>query len=216
MLNFKFSNDFKVGVFVLTGFVILVFFVFFITDFKIIQPRYQIKMVFNFANGVRNNSPLRVAGVDSGEVKGVQILPRSDYDKSTLVEITAWVKSNVRIPADSKVFINTLGLLGEKYIEIVPGQDYANTLKDGSSIRGQDPMSMYDVTNTLQEIANQVKDSMNSIKIISNDLASGQGTLGKLLKDESLYKNIDELVLDLKMNPWKLFFKAKEKKIPTK
>jgi hypothetical protein len=47
-------------------------------------------------------------------------------------------------------------------------------------------------------------------------LASGQGTLGKLLKDESLYKNIDELVLDLKMNPWKLFFKAKEKKVPVK
>jgi ABC-type transporter Mla subunit MlaD len=76
MFNFKFSNEFKVGVFALLGMIILVFFIFFITDFKIIQPRYQIKMVFNFANGVRNNTPLRVAGVDSGEVKGVLILPR--------------------------------------------------------------------------------------------------------------------------------------------
>jgi phospholipid/cholesterol/gamma-HCH transport system substrate-binding protein len=212
MANFKFSNEFKVGIFVLVGLIILVFFVFFITDFKIIQPRYTIKMVFNFANGVRNNSPLRVAGVDSGEVKNVRILPIAENDNKTLVEITGWIRNGVVIPADSKVFINTLGLLGEKYIEIVPGVDYLHTLKDGEIIRGKDPIAMYDISNTLQEMGNDLKDGISSFKSISASLANGEGTLGKFLMDDSLYNNIDELILDLKLNPWKLFFKAKEKK----
>lgn len=211
MFNFSLSNEFKVGIFVLVGIIILVFLVFFISDFQIIQPRYKIKTIFTFANGVKNNSPLRVAGVDSGEVKSIRILPVEGNGKDTHVEMTIWVRKGVQIPADSKVFINTLGLLGEKYIEIVPGRDYKNVLKEGDSIRGQDPISMYDVSNIIQGMAKQLKDSIDSLQHIAESLDSGQGTIGKLLKDDSLYNNIDELILDLKAHPWKLFFKTKEK-----
>ncbi len=212
-MNPKITLEFKVGVFVLVGLVIMVFMVFFITDFQIVQPKYNVKIIFNYANGVKNNSPLRIAGVDAGEIKNVNVLPTNANSDKTLVELDAWIRKDILVPQDSKVFINTLGLLGEKYVEIMPGVDYANVIKSGESIRGEDPVPMHDVGVMIQDMANDLKNVVDNINSITSSVEGGEGTIGKLLASESIYENLDELVLDIKNNPWKLFYKTREKKV---
>lgn len=108
------KTELKVGIFVFVGLVILMIFILSIGGFKTWSSGYKVKFVFNFINGVKLGAPVRFAGVDVGQVKKINFI--SSLDGRTKVEIVAWVKDSVNIPLDSSIWVNTLGLLGEKYI----------------------------------------------------------------------------------------------------
>lgn len=223
--------ELKVGIFVFVGIIILVIFVLMIGDFRLINPGYMFKVSFGFANGVTMSAPVRLSGVEVGEVKGVHI----GYDEQTkkpLVLIDVWVKKDAHIPMDSRVWVNMLGILGEKYIEIIPGQNYKTLLKEGSLIVGEDPVSIQELTDLSREIALQVGETVKDVSLTLNKLNTttldklnitldslnsiltsvkqGNGTMGKLFFDDSLYNNIEEMFYDLKKNPWKLLHRPKE------
>ncbi len=195
------SFEVKVGIFILVGFGILLVMLFSISDIYIIQPGYHIKVTFNFANGIAMNAPVRLAGIEVGEVSGIKIYYDTAEHK-TKVELSAWIKKDVVIESDAQAVINTLGILGEKYLEIFPGADRHNFLKDGSALAGKDPVSIEDMTGQFKELA-------DSASVIMKRLEAGEGTIGKFLTDDSLYNNLDEFTADIKENPWKLFNKPK-------
>lgn len=221
--------ELQVGIFVFIGLIILVIFVLMIGDFRLINPGYQFNVAFSFANGVTMNAPVRLSGVDVGEVKGIHI----GYDqerKKPRVIIDVWVRREAKIPVDSRVWVNMLGLLGEKYIEIIPGQQYTNLIVDGSVIQGEDPISIQELTDLSREVALQVKTAvgdisgtfsnfsttlsklnttLDSLNVILTNVKEGQGTVGKLFFDDTLYTNIEEMFEDLKANPWKLLRRSK-------
>jgi phospholipid/cholesterol/gamma-HCH transport system substrate-binding protein len=216
--------ELKVGIFVFIGLIILVFFVLMIGDFRIINPGYKFRVSFGFANGVKTSAPVRLSGVEVGEVRKINI----GYDQETkkpLVLVDVWVNKDAKIPVDSRVWVNMLGLLGEKYIEVIPGQEYGNLLREGSSIKGEDPISVQELTDLSKDIALQVSDTVGDVAItlsklnmtldsVNSILASvnkGEGTVGKLFFDDGLYNNVEEMFGDLKKHPWKLLYRPKEK-----
>lgn len=216
--------EFKVGIFVFMGIIILVIFVLMIGDFRLINPGYTFKVTFSFANGVKKSAPVRLSGVEMGEVRDIEF----SYDQETrksLVIVDVWVKKEAKIPIDSRVWVNMLGLLGEKYIEIIPGQNYGHLLGDGSLIVGEDPIAIQELTDLSRQIAEQVGNTveevsvtlsklnttLDSINSIMANVEQGEGTVGKLFCDDSLYNNIEEMFGDLKKHPWKLLYRPKEK-----
>lgn len=216
--------EFKVGIFVFIGLVIFAIFVLMIGDFRLINPGYTFKVSFGFANGVNKSAPVRLAGVEVGEVRKIEI----GYDENTkkpLVIVNVWVSKSAKIPIDSRVWVNMLGLLGEKYIEIIPGEDYGRVLSEGSLIIGEDPIAIQELTDLSRGIAEQVgktvKDvsvtlsklntTLDSINLILANAQQGDGTVGKLFFDDSLYNNIEEMFGDLKEHPWKLLYRPKDK-----
>jgi phospholipid/cholesterol/gamma-HCH transport system substrate-binding protein len=195
--------ELKVGIFVFIGFIILAIFVLSIGDFKTAATGYEINFLFNFANGVKVGAPVRFAGVDVGAVKEIKFILAPNEDK-TQVKITGYVNRAVKVPADSSVWVNTLGLLGEKYIEIMPGKNYSNPLLPSQSLVGVDPIPMQEVTVLAKDIAQHLDETIVKIK-------NGEGTIGKLLYDDKIYKELEALVTDIRKHPWKLFWKTKEK-----
>jgi len=196
--------ELKVGIFIFIGLVILVTFVLLIGDFKTLTSGHKINFIFNFINGVKIGAPVRFAGVDIGEVKDINFIFIPEEAK-TKVQITGWVNRDVKIPSDSTVWVNTLGLLGEKYIEIMPGKDYSHCLLADQAIVGNEPIAMHEVAELAKTIAGDIDESIVRIK-------NKEGTVGKLLYDDTLYKELEALIIDLKKHPWKLFWKTKEKK----
>ena len=212
MIFGKSRLELKVGIFVFIGLVILVTFVLLIGDFKTWTLGYQFNFIFNFANGVKIGAPVRFAGVDVGEVKDIKFVFSAQENK-TKVQIIGWIKKEIKIPIDSTVWVNTLGLLGEKYIEIMPGKDYKNSLNADQTLVGTDPIAMHEVAELAKNIATDINDSIVKIK-------NKEGTVGKLLYDDLLYKQLESLVkelealvMDIRKYPWKLFWKTKEKPI---
>lgn len=207
--------ELKVGIFVFIGLIIMTWFVLWIGDFKLVRQGFTIKVTFAFANGIKVGAPVRLAGVDRGEVKEIKLTHEEGTGKSK-VFITAWVDSGTEIPKDSRAWVNTLGLLGEKYLEIIPGKDYKNILKENELLTGDDPTSVQEVTDLAKDIALQAKDTLASLQetmatldALLKDMHEGRGTVGKLFTDDKLYTDIEEMFADLKKHPWKLLYRPR-------
>lgn len=197
----KTKLELKVGIFVLIGLIILAVFVLSIGGFKTWALGYRVNFIFNFVNGIKIGAPVRFAGVDVGEVKRINFIYPNGKEEAK-IQVVTWIKKDVRIPYDSTVWVNTLGLLGEKYIEIMPGNDYTRCLAANEDFIGIDPIAMHEVFRMGKDIVTTLDSSMKN----------REGTIGRLIYDDSVYKELEGLIKDLRRNPWKLFWKTKEKK----
>jgi phospholipid/cholesterol/gamma-HCH transport system substrate-binding protein len=224
MIFGKSSMELKVGVFVFVGLVILTIFMLFIGDFKTTFSAYKVKFVFNFINGVKIGSPVRFAGVDVGEVRDIEFI-FTQQGQPPKVQMTGWIKKDIKIPHDSTVWVNTLGLLGEKYIEIMPGKDYSILVKENDQMFGNDPFAMQEFGELARSVAEKLDSTLVGIEEVAlslksltenvndgvNQIKSGQGTVGKLMYDEKLYNELEALVVDIRKHPWKLLKVTKDK-----
>lgn len=202
MIFGKTKLELKVGVFIFIGMVSLATFVLLIGDFKMWASGYRINFLFNFINGVKIGAPVRFSGVDVGEVKDITFVFKPQENK-TKVQITGWIRKEIKVPIDSTVWVNTLGLLGEKYVEIIPGEDYAHLITDQPLI-GEEPIATHEIAKLAKNIATDLDESIVRIK-------NKEGTIGKLLYDDAIYKELEALIRDVRQYPWKLFWKNKEK-----
>jgi len=244
-LEKRLDLELKVGIFVLIGLVILGIVVFSISDFKTSVAGYYIKVILNFAGGIEIGAPVRLAGVKVGEVKDLKIV-YSPTEEVPHVELLAWIEKRYHLYRDSVAYVNTLGLLGEKYLEIIPGKNKNEILKPGDILYGKDSVSMAQLTELGYRIASQLEGSISSLNSLLNDpefksafketilnvrrltldleklsfslreildkINEGKGTIGKLISEDELYKDVESFIQDLKAHPWKLFYRPKEKK----
>ena len=203
MIFGKTKTELKVGVFVFIGIVIVISFVLLIGKFKTWGRGRRVNFTFSFVNGVKLGAPVRFAGVDVGEVKAIRLKFVTEEAK-VKAYLECWIKDEAKIPLDSSVWVNTLGLLGEKYIEIIPGQDYSRTLPKHGVLAGKDPMPMQE----FGELAKRIGEGLDQTIARVN---SKEGTVGLLLSDDTLYRELETFATDIRKNPWKLFFKTAEK-----
>lgn len=192
--------ELKVGVFIMIGVAFLFIIVFSIGDINIIKKGYRIKVDFNFVDGIGGSAPVRVAGVGAGQIDGLKIY-YDEKEKKTKAQLIAWIKEGVKIDDDSTATVNTLGFMGEKYLEIYSGTS-GKFLKDGDRIIGKDPAQMVKVVERLNNLT-------ESVSIIVDRLKNGEGTVGKLLTEDKIYKDLEAFVEDIKNNPWKLLNKPR-------
>jgi phospholipid/cholesterol/gamma-HCH transport system substrate-binding protein len=202
MIFGKTKMELKVGIFVFFGLILISIFILSIGGFKTWTSGYDIKFSFSFINGVKMGAPVRFAGLDVGHVKKIELTVPSSNQGQTRVHVTCWVRKEVRIPLNSIIWVNTLGLLGEKYIEIMPGGDYSNVLAQGQELAGVDPIPMNRITDLANNIANNINDILEKVK-------NKEGSLGKLIYDDTIYKELEALTVDIRQHPWKLFIKTK-------
>lgn len=222
--------ELKVGLFVLMAALALSFFVISISDLSMFEKGRHIQVVFGFASGLREAAPVRLAGVEVGLVKKLQVFRDEADGGKTKVRVNVWIHDDINIPADSKITINQLGILGEKYLEIIPGKS-SEVIKEDSITVGQDPVPIEKIAEQVDSLMIKLETTVDSVNdgiltdknkqslqdalagfaAVGTDLKEGRGTLGKLLTDESIYDNLDDLTSDLKGNPWKLLYRPKPK-----
>lgn len=236
------SLELKVGVFVVIGLGLLTGLVLKAGDFYI-KPGYTVRFVFKHISGIDKGSPVKLAGVNVGEVKEVHVV-RSPQGE-TQVEMDAWIAQGVYIEEDAKMRANSLGLLGEKYIEILPGTSGSKTLSNNGTLVGKTPFAvddivesstrlMHKVENTMDqlneivsdanfktsvkgsfsnmdklsknmlEMMDDLKDASKSARIILARIRDGEGSIGRLLKDDKMARDMESFVADIKDHPWKL------------
>lgn len=211
------SLEFKVGLFVVIAIGILSMIVFQIGGINLFNADvYKLNVIFDFVNGVSKDAPVHVAGVAVGDVKDVEIFYNSEKEK-TQVQLHLLIKNKVMIPKNSVAYINTLGILGEKYVEIVPGDDRKNFLRDGDFIIGNNPVQLEKLTESLvdvvgdQTVRDSLKESFYNMRVATENLRettevlneavlnvkNGKGTLGKLMHDDSIYNETEAMIINI-------------------
>lgn len=117
---------------------------------------------FSDLSGLPNGAEVRVAGLDAGEVKGIQV-PASPSSKFRLkLQVRASARGMVR--ADSVVSIKTEGIVGDKYISIQEGTRSAAEASDGATLPSQEPFDIGAVIERGSALLNTVGDSVTDVR----------------------------------------------------
>ena len=204
--------DIKIGLFISVGLILLTVITFSINDF-FFKPGYNIYAILGYANGVRKSAPVRLAGIEVGEVKEAGVF--KDENGKTMVKLKLWLTSDAKVEEDAQMIINTLGLIGEKYVEIVPGTPGVLFLKNGDYIVGYDSVSMEQITKKGYDIALKLEKTIDSMDEILKQVKSGDGTVGRLIYDNTLYNDVEAIIKDIKAHPWKLIGGPKRARVKT-
>lgn len=178
--------EFKVGLLVLTAIGIAATLIFVLGTFSF-QSGYTMKVDYNFSGNIKAGAPVKLAGIRVGKVREVKLMD-GEIDAATgrrvLVRVTLWIEDRVKktIRTDAEFFVNTSGVLGEQYLEIVPGSDYENpALGAGVVVRGIDPprtdlivSRLFMVLDSLSKVLTEDRDYIRQL------LRDGAGALHEL------------------------------------
>lgn len=180
--------ELKVGLLIVGALVILGGFIFVLGNFSL-RKGFTIHVDYAFSGNIRPGAPVKVSGIKVGKVEDVRYMGGVVDEKTgerVYVRLDVWIEERVHdsIKEDAEFYINTAGVLGEQYLEIVPGG--ADTpVKDGAILRGTDPprtdlivSRLYDV---LDSLASVLRDDRDLIKNLLSNSASAVNEMNTFL-----------------------------------
>ena len=175
----KANLEMRVGLFVLLGLAILALFVFSIGDYYFYKPGYHLRVTFQSANGIVRGAPVQYAGVGVGKVDDITIAYEGQPPQPK-VELLVWLPIHVRVRSDDRATISTFGLLGEKYLDIVPRYGKTIPLSDGDVLAGVASVSTEELTQQANRVLQQLGETLNTVNTFFDDeevRSSLRGTL---------------------------------------
>ncbi len=211
-MEIRMTNEAKTGVLVLVCAVALGALLLKVGNFSLMQKGYHVTSRFGFTAGVKAHAPVRLSGVDVGEVKDIRLV----YGDTTAIELVLWLKDGVKLRADSKAYVTTLGMMGEKYIEIKAGTKATPYVSDGGSILAEDPLRLEDLLAVATDVAEDISQMANDIsaltKRIDKAVVDNRPRLDHMFENfEETSVNFKDFSQDIKYHPWKVLMKGKEK-----
>lgn len=178
----KHWKEFALGLFILGAAALLAYMS--ITIGKIqFGDTLKVSAVFRNASGVVKDAPVLLAGIEVGHVEKMEVVG-NDQAMMHLV-----INPDVKVHSDARAEIRSKSLLGEKYVNLLPGSSASPVLKDGESIH--DTMTPVDLDEVLNHLAPVLtKLDPDDLNVIVHTLAASvkgrEGQIGKLLDDTSL------------------------------
>jgi phospholipid/cholesterol/gamma-HCH transport system substrate-binding protein len=162
------------------------------------SKRIMLQAYFDNASGLREGAPVRLSGVDVGNVIHIRVVP--DKDKQlTPVEVIMKVstKYGFDLRRDSVISLDTAGVLGETYLDIDSSQAVGPVVQDGDTIATQVHPDFNQVVRASQSTLQNMDALLKRADRILAFAESGKGSLGKLIYDPTLYNRISATVADL-------------------
>lgn len=200
-------SELRVGIFVLFGLAVLGFLILNSTgDFNPFKGTMPLKARFKAADGLREGAEVQLAGVNIGRVEEVRFLPPDSPEEAKveaimIVDLTLDGKPiSQRIRTDSTAqLIATSVLANDKIINISPGTKDGLPIKPNGVLDSSAAISINQLTQTGNDLLNQINKLATPTNEILNKANRGEGTLGNFINDESLYNNLDATVGETKL-----------------
>lgn len=108
----------------------------------ILNPRYRLITYFEDVQGLVGGAPVRLAGRDVGSVEFVSFAPLTGDLPPVRVVMQVDQDIQDRVRSDSVARIGTIGLLGDKYVEISMGTAFGRVLQDGDELASVSPLDL--------------------------------------------------------------------------
>ncbi len=196
-------SQLRVGIFVLLAIAVLVFLVLNASgDINPFSRKLLLKARFSDANGLRDGSEVRLAGVRVGKVERILLLPPSPVPNVPRVEAQMSIDAtidgrpaNERIRTDSQAQQGSPSLLGnEMLINITPGTAAGQPIQDGAILPSSSSNTVNDFATSGTDLAQRLSKLSDEISGIVKDVKDGRGTVGRLFSDEALYNNLNSTI----------------------
>jgi phospholipid/cholesterol/gamma-HCH transport system substrate-binding protein len=189
-------SQLKVGLTVLAASITLGVLIFLMSGTGgIFTAKIMLKSYFDNANGLRVGAPVRLSGVDIGNVTRIRVVEDS-AKQLTPVEVTMKVNTKYQfdLRKDSLTLLSTAGVLGETYIDIDSSQAKGPQVRDGDALSSRDVPDFSDMVRSGQGTLQNMDALLKRLDRIVAFVESGQGSVGKLLYDPTLYNRLNTTV----------------------
>lgn len=189
------SEKFKLGLFVIIGTGLLVSALYFIGNRQnLFTKNIRIYSYFRNVNGLQLGNNVRYSGINVGTVSKTEILS----DTLIMVEMLIQEKMGKIIRKNAVATIGSDGLVGSMIVNIIPAEGEADRIVSGDIIQSYSKIGMNDMLTTLN-VTNENAALLTSdlLKITSN-INEGKGTLGMLITDSVLARDLKQTILRLK------------------
>jgi len=182
----------RVGIMVIVGLAILAAGTFFISgQVGFFNRRYTLKTYLSEAAGLREGAQVRLAGVAVGNVKLVQISPFTDRARAVEIVMAVSKRYKEEIRADSVASIETVGLLGESYVNITRGTPNQEVIPNGGVLKSSEGAEIKQVVQNAGDVIVNLRVLSAQLNNITGQLQAGKGSIGKLIYDETLYNHLN-------------------------
>jgi phospholipid/cholesterol/gamma-HCH transport system substrate-binding protein len=191
-------SELKVGVTVLFASITLAVLIFLMSGTAgLFTKKIFLKSYFDNASGLREGAPVRLNGVDIGNVVEIRIV-RDKNKQLTPVEVTMKVSSKYRfnLRKDSQALLSTAGVLGETYIDIDSSLAKGPEVENGDSLPIKERPDFQDMVRSGQSTLQNMDALLKRADRIIAFVESGQGSIGKLIYDDKLYKQLNSTVAE--------------------
>ena len=160
-------------------------------------PRITLKCYFDNAQGLRPGAPVRLSGVDIGNVTRISIVADKDKQQTpVLVVMKVSTKYGYGLRRDSTTSLETAGVLGETYLDIDSSQAVGGPVQDEDTLPTQVHPDFNQVVRASQSTLQNMDALLKRADRILAFAESGKGSLGKLIYDPTLYNRFSVTVAD--------------------
>jgi phospholipid/cholesterol/gamma-HCH transport system substrate-binding protein len=159
---------------------------------RLFSRRYTLYAFIPNASGLREGGQVTVAGQLAGSVTGIEFLP-VDADTAHNLKVTIQIDESLQpqVRLDSRVMLRNQGLLGDRFFDITPGTPRFRQLHNGDTLL-LGPSIDYDVMiQRAAVVLTDVAGLTHDLRGLTQSVARGDGTVGKLLTDRALYDRLN-------------------------
>jgi phospholipid/cholesterol/gamma-HCH transport system substrate-binding protein len=173
--------ELRVGIAVGVALLLLVVIIFTVGKIKLGKSGYPLNISFDFVDAINPQADVLIGGgvkigyVDSISIQGERIFVR------------AMINRKVRIPVDAKFQIISKGLMGDKYLNVIPQTSSNVYLEPGAQVEGMESANMDKAFQRLSAVA-------DSVKSLLGDPTMKSSLVDALQSFSSLARRLDRLV----------------------
>jgi len=183
----------RVGTMVIVSLAILALGIFFISgQVGFLSRRYTVKAYFSSAGGLREGAQVRLAGIPVGNVERLRVSPYPERERAVEVVMRVARAYQDEIRTDSAATMETVGLLGESYVDITRGSPGQPIIPDGSEVKSSEEADIKRVVQNANDVISNLRVLSAKLNDITAQVQLGKGSMGKLIYDPGFYDRLNE------------------------
>lgn len=193
------TQKFKVrlGLFIAGGLALFILTIFIIGKQKnLFNPVITLSTQFYNVSGLQVGNNVRFSGINVGTVDNIKII------NDSTVQVDMLIRKNVRqfIKSDCAVVIGSEGLIGDRLLVITQGSADAPLAEEGQQLESTEPVETDAIMASLEVTAINAEIITQQLAEIMTKINSGTGTLGRLIQDSTIARNLNQTIINLKQS----------------
>jgi phospholipid/cholesterol/gamma-HCH transport system substrate-binding protein len=184
----------KVGVVVLIGLIIFVFIVSIVgTEQNIFTSNYKLHLFMPNVRGLVTGGMVTLGGLKVGYVTGMEFATRDGING---LDVTMTILSTYKrsITTSTQAQVKTIGLLGDKYIDLSIGATSEKSLAESSFIPLRETFDLDEAGPQFKELLAGFTDLVKNLRHITATIDKGEGSLGRLLREPVVADQLEHIL----------------------
>jgi phospholipid/cholesterol/gamma-HCH transport system substrate-binding protein len=157
---------------------------------NIFEGNFHLRTYMEDSAGMATNTPVRLNGILAGHIGAVKLSGSRDRKRTVEIDMVIRERFLDQIPEDSQAAISAANLLGDKYINITRGT-HPKHVEPGGQVEALETQDIPEIIAQSSRLLTQFQTIVGRVDGLLAIVETGQGNIGKLIKDDSLYDRLN-------------------------